>query len=403
MAASASHAHAAAPPPRLGPLARAWHRLWAAAPRRLRATPAGRALLAITVGCGLLALSSGNNLLFLAWGLQLGTVLVSGVLSELSLRPLGLEATLPERARVGERCHVALRLRHGGRRLPSYALQLAARVTTGSARAWAYAPYVLRLEAAQVREAHAGFVPARRGRLALARLVVRTGYPFGLFVKERSFVPPQATGWVWPEPAAAPWLLQAVDAALGEAPAGRAGAGEDFFAVRAWRAGDAPSRVLWRRAAGGRGLRVRETELLRAQEVTLVLQLDAARAREMGDAVGERTLALAAGLAEALGARGMAVGLVTHGAHVPARHTTVAAGLPVAALDALAALDWHAPLAPLPATARLGPSLQLVGLAAVGSGGGRQTVRLDAGGGSEVCTPQATVPPASRARAGGTP
>lgn len=403
MAASASPAPGAAPSRRHGPLARAWRRLWAAAPRRLRATPAGRGLLAITVGCGLLALSSGNNLLFLVWGLQLGTVLVSGVLSELSLRPLVLEATLPQRARVGERCYVALRLRHGGRRLPSYALQLAARATTGSARVWAHAPYVLRLEAAQTREAHAGFVPTRRGRLALARLVVRTGYPFGLFVKGRSFAPPQATGWVWPEAEAAPWLLQAVDAALGEAPAGRTGAGDDFFALRAWRAGDAPGRVLWRRAAGGRALQVRENELLRAEEVTLVLQLDAIRARELDNAVGERTLALAAGLAEALGARGMAVGLVTHGSYVPATHTTVASGLPVAALDALAALDWHEPLAPLPRTPRLGPSLQLVGLAAVAGGGWRQTVRLDGGGGSELRTPQAAVPPGPGARAGGPP
>ena len=68
-------------------LRRAWRRLWVP-PRRLRTTAVGRTYLVLTVGIGLAALNTGNNLLYLVLGLQLATIVVSGILSEQCVRRL---------------------------------------------------------------------------------------------------------------------------------------------------------------------------------------------------------------------------------------------------------------------------------------------------------------------------
>ena len=65
-------------------------------PRRLRTTAVGRTFLVLTVGIGLAALNTGNNLLYLVLGLQLATIVVSGLLSEQALRRLRVRRVLPE-------------------------------------------------------------------------------------------------------------------------------------------------------------------------------------------------------------------------------------------------------------------------------------------------------------------
>src|SRR5260221_717820 len=61
---------------------------WWRPPRTLKVSPSGRVFLILTVGIGLGALNTGNNLLYLLLGLQLATIVASGVLSESVLRGL---------------------------------------------------------------------------------------------------------------------------------------------------------------------------------------------------------------------------------------------------------------------------------------------------------------------------
>ena len=63
--------------------------------RRLRFTQLGRWYVALTIGIGLAAINTGNNLLFLVLGLLLSSIVVSGLLSETSLRAVRVERRLP--------------------------------------------------------------------------------------------------------------------------------------------------------------------------------------------------------------------------------------------------------------------------------------------------------------------
>ena len=90
----AKSAAPAVPPPlkqpaaRPRPKAQAGFRggFWGKWPRRLKLTREGKYFIFITFGVGVAAINTGNNLLYLLLGMLLSLIIVSGVLSELSLR-----------------------------------------------------------------------------------------------------------------------------------------------------------------------------------------------------------------------------------------------------------------------------------------------------------------------------
>ena len=61
----------------------------------LRVTREGWLFIIICLAIGLAAIRSGNNLLFLILGMMLGLLVVSGILSELSLRGLSFSRLPP--------------------------------------------------------------------------------------------------------------------------------------------------------------------------------------------------------------------------------------------------------------------------------------------------------------------
>src|SRR5579862_28790 len=70
-------------------------------PRRLKVTREGKFFIGITLGVGFAAINTGNNLLYLLLGMLLALIVVSGLMSELSLRDLTVVRRLPLRAQVG--------------------------------------------------------------------------------------------------------------------------------------------------------------------------------------------------------------------------------------------------------------------------------------------------------------
>ena len=101
-------------------------RMWSSLrpPRRLKFTREGKFFLGITFGVGFAAINTGNNLLFLMLGLLLALMLVSGVMSELSLRELTVVRRLPMRAQVGRPHLVEIEVFNHKGRVPSYAIEV---------------------------------------------------------------------------------------------------------------------------------------------------------------------------------------------------------------------------------------------------------------------------------------
>ena len=92
--------------------------------RRLSFTRLGRWYVGLTIGIGLAAINTGNNLLFLVLGLLLSSIVVSGVLSEVSLRGVRVERRLPSAVSVGTPALVGLLARNGKPRAPSVGIEI---------------------------------------------------------------------------------------------------------------------------------------------------------------------------------------------------------------------------------------------------------------------------------------
>ena len=293
-----------------------WRRFWEAAPRQLAFTRSGRVLVGLAFATGFAAINTGNNLLFLGWGLVLSAIVLSGVLSESVIKNLVVGAGALPQARAGELTQLCLRLSNTSRRTPGYAAEVSADVVSPDGELEVAAPGELRLEPGVVRELRAPFVPTRRGRHELRSLRVRTSYPFGFFEKGRRFVPEADAFWVMPPMVPVDDLLHEVETATGEAPARRPGPGDDFFALRPFRAGDDPRRIAHRRSARTGRWVVRESEAAVGGAVLLELVLPRRAATpdaQVSDEARELAIAAFGSLAEVLLARGRAVGVIAPG------------------------------------------------------------------------------------------
>src|SRR6202453_5417633 len=88
-------------------------------PRRLKFTREGKFFVGITLGVGFAAINTANNLLYLLLGMLLALIVVSGIMSELSLRDLTVVRRLPLRAQVGRAHLVEIEVFNHKSRVPS--------------------------------------------------------------------------------------------------------------------------------------------------------------------------------------------------------------------------------------------------------------------------------------------
>src|SRR5262249_25632423 len=93
-------------------------------PRRLKFTREGKFFVGITLGVGFAAINTGNNLLYLLLGMLLALIIVSGLMSELSLRDLTVVRRLPLRAQVGRPHLVEIEVFNHKATVPSYAIEV---------------------------------------------------------------------------------------------------------------------------------------------------------------------------------------------------------------------------------------------------------------------------------------
>src|ERR1700740_1088867 len=93
-------------------------------PRRLKFTREGKFFVGITLGVGFAAINTANNLLYLLLGMLLALIVVSGIMSELSLRALTVVRRLPLRAQVGRAHLVEIEVFNHKKRVPSYAIEV---------------------------------------------------------------------------------------------------------------------------------------------------------------------------------------------------------------------------------------------------------------------------------------
>ncbi len=233
--------------------------------RRLTFTRLGRWYTALTIAIGLAAINTGNNLLFLILGLLLSSIVVSGVLSEQSLKGVRVERRLPSNATAGQPALVGLLARNDKPRAPSFSLELRERGGQVSGRG-----FLVLLPAQEAAEVAYHFVPQRRGLHRFEQLEVATRAPFGLFEKSRPLDAP-AELVVFPRQVAPPPLRAQALAREGEKPEDRIGVGLEVHSLRDHRAGEDARTIHWKSSARAGRLIAVDREQERRKRVCVVL------------------------------------------------------------------------------------------------------------------------------------
>src|SRR3989304_3946802 len=91
-------------------------------PRRLRFTSEGTGFVIVALAIGVAAINTGNNLLYLILAMMLSMIIISGILSESSLRTVDIRRSLPREAFAGKPFLVKIAALNGKKRLPSISL-----------------------------------------------------------------------------------------------------------------------------------------------------------------------------------------------------------------------------------------------------------------------------------------
>ncbi|HEX6588723.1 MAG TPA: DUF58 domain-containing protein [Longimicrobiales bacterium] len=286
-------------------------RPWFVAPRRLSFTRAGWLFTLGALAVGVAAIPTGNNLLFLLLGSMLGFISVSGWLSEQTIQRLHIERRVPRGVTAGTPFRIGYRIRNYKRRMPSHAVELRERQLAAPPGAIAKPAWLSALAGNATTSIRAEHVVAKRGVYPLEQLTLATGFPFGLFRKERDLSLPGMLV-VWPRSdrllreARTPGRPQRRSGALA---GGTAGSRGEFRNLRDYRAGDDPRDVHWRSSARLGLPLVREYERERAE--ALWVCLDQRRRPGTVESAEEEAVEMAASLARAALERNQPVGLAT--------------------------------------------------------------------------------------------
>lgn len=279
-------------------------------PRTIRPTREGWWFLLTALGIGFAAVNTGNNLLYLLLSMLLGTIVVSGIISEQTMRRLRLSPATPREVFAGSPVVVGCVVVNTKRRLASFSLVVeVAKGESGSPRVF----FIPKLDPGQQRLHSWEATFPRRGRHRLQAVRPMTRFPFGLFLKAAPSV-------LFDEflvfPMVRPLSLEELRG-LGGSGAEREtrpGRGTDLYNLREYRLGDDPRLIHWKSTAKSRALMVRELEAEAAQKVRLVLEGPGAAA-DLEQL--EADISLVASLASHLIGEGSWVEITGPGLYVP--------------------------------------------------------------------------------------
>ena len=255
---------------------------WLRPPRALRPTRAGWLFFAITLGVGFAALNTGNNLMYLVLSLMLAFLILSGVLSESSLRGIRVRRQLPRELYAGVQNKIVLEISNHQRRVAAFAVVVEdRRATTEPGLASQPRVFALRVGAGETLRRTYDFLPERRGRIDFEEFQVFTRFPFGLFSKSLTLSANQSA-LVYPALEPAPPLRNfGSPRDAGERLSGATGSGAAAIGLRGYAPGDSLRRIHWRASMRRRSLLVREVESDHEVEVEV-------RLRTRGVQPGER-------------------------------------------------------------------------------------------------------------------
>jgi uncharacterized protein (DUF58 family) len=219
---------------------------------------------------GFAAMNTGNNLLYLLLGSMLGFITVSGWLSEQAIRGLRIERRAPRAVTVGHDFRLTYEVTNAKKRLPSLAVELS-EVGLPEMAFLAHVPPNGQTTTRSINS----FI--QRGIYPLGTVTLSTGFPFGMFRKERDVEIPDEI-IVWPRtdrPVREPSPGAGRTPRTGVSARGAAGSRGEYRSLRGYQAGDDSRDIHWKSSARLREPVIREYERDGAETRWICLDLRA--------------------------------------------------------------------------------------------------------------------------------
>lgn len=276
--------------------------------RTLQLTREGLGFIMILIGVGLGAINTGNNLLYLILAMCCSFIVVSGVLSEMSLKKLSTQGEAPAYLYAREPGSLKLKLSNHKQWAPSYSIRVK---TTQFRQPYTLEPepYFFFIPSKSTIEKPVMLTAAKRGHLKITACRLATRFPFGFFYKTKT-IPLQLETVVFPAIRPVKLPEQSETGLEGEGVVQPKG--EELHAVREFQPGDSLSSVHWKSSAKTGNLRVKEFQSQSLQSYTVFLTLtDPATNQSVPEEVMEERVSEAASLIYHLIKKGHEVSLKT--------------------------------------------------------------------------------------------
>lgn len=272
--------------------------------RSIRLTPEGVRFLLFTLGIGIAAINTGNNLFYLLLAMMLSLIVISGLMSEYSLRRLEFRRHAPDLITAHEPTTVSLSVTNRNRHIPSFSLHLFDVVDGNDIDRGLWIRHLPPRRSVLLSYS---LVASKRGWLKLDGLRAQTLFPFGLFLKRALYsLPSQLLVGPQIKPMAVRFVDELVSQGQGQS-FPRRGHGTELHNLRLYQPGDDSRTIHWMSTARTSQLIVRETEIEDQRRLTVVLSTVAPDHR---DDLFERVVTLVASLLWELSQRSYAVRLV---------------------------------------------------------------------------------------------
>lgn len=243
------------------------HRLGAfILPRTLSFTKEGKRYIAILFVIGIAAINTGNNLLYLVVAMMLSIIVVSGILSESTLRGMEVNRLMPEHIFAGRPIGVRWGISNKKRILPSFSVIIDELHGIGFS---SESGYTIKLPAhSSIAQTHL-YTFAKRGMHKLEGFKITTRFPFGFFLKgRRLFAPIDAL--VYPNPKPIRHATAQLFLKTGEMPEKTKGSGVNLHTVRDYTLTDDSRFIHWKQTAKISRLMAKEFERERRKRVKII-------------------------------------------------------------------------------------------------------------------------------------
>jgi uncharacterized protein (DUF58 family) len=277
--------------------------------RTLQITREGGGFIFIILSVGIGAVLTGNNLLYLVLAMCCSFLIVSGILSELTLKKIKIKGTLPATLYAQDFFPLTLTVTNGKKYLSSYSLRIAITPDPERRLQGNSGIYIFHIPPQGSEEKTLLMKANKRGPLRIGGFQVSTRFPFGFFYKQK-FLPENMATLVFP--AIQPTHLPPPSHPSVDGQGILKHQGEEIFALREYREGDPLNAVHWKSSAKTGNLRVKELLTGGEQSFTLFLNLrDSKTNRQVPEPILEERVSEAASLAYNLIRRGDEVSLKT--------------------------------------------------------------------------------------------